>query len=316
MQPTTTDPGPHRRARFVLTILVSALCTATLSAAADELPFGMRTSHLNIVLTASSIEATENFYGGALGLEQLETWSMSSGSTMVRFLAGESEVKVIVWPEEKQKELRTGPRGAATARGIRLLALLLPASERSAMEDRFRKLGLPPVEYTDRPSQPVPYSFGMAWDADGNQIEIVFLDESKASPTTFKQAQIGLAVSDGKAMSTFLTDVLGLPLESANASPGSGATIWRHGLGVSQVKFWEVPRDTPTHVGSPYEMLGMSLVQFLVPDVDAVRSAVLARGGKIHTEPYRLGKGSTIMFVEGPDGVLFEFAGPLLDRLK
>ena len=69
-------------------------------------------------------------------------------------------------------------------------------------------------------------------------------------------------------------------------------------------------------VGGPFDKIGMNLVQFLVPDVDAVRKTVLERGGKIHTEPFALGKLATIMFVEGPDGILFEFAGPLLERFK
>jgi len=69
-------------------------------------------------------------------------------------------------------------------------------------------------------------------------------------------------------------------------------------------------------VGGPFDRKGMNLVQFLVPDVDAVRATVLERGGHIHTEPFALGKLATIMFVDGPDGILFEFAGPMLDRLK
>ena len=50
--------------------------------------------------------------------------------------------------------------------------------------------------------------------------------------------------------------------------------------------------------------------------IDAVRTTVLQRGGKIAREPFALGKLATIMFVEGPDGILFEFVGPMLERLK
>jgi predicted enzyme related to lactoylglutathione lyase len=64
------------------------------------------------------------------------------------------------------------------------------------------------------------------------------------------------------------------------------------------------------------EKIGMNLIQFIVPDVDAVRAEVVARGGKIHTEPFPLGQIATIMFVEGPDGILFEFAGPLAQRFR
>ena len=62
----------------------------------------------------------------------------------------------------------------------------------------------------------------------------------------------------------------------------SNERIRRYSVGVSQIKFWEGDASLPAHVGGPTELIGMSLVQFIVPDVDAVRSAVLDRGGKIH----------------------------------
>ena len=275
-------------------------------AADSRMPFGMSIDHLNLVISASDIEAVTDFYGEALGLEQLATWKMPSGSTMLRFLAGESEIKFIV----SGNELPSFEGGAADARGIRLLALLLPSSQRSGIETRFEKHGYGAVKYTERET----YTFGMAYDPDGNQVEIVFLDDSLPAQT-FKQAQIGLTVSDAGAMNSFLADVIGLEKVSAQKSPSSGAVIHRYAMGVSQIKFWEGRDGLPTHVGGPSEIVGMSLLQFLVPDVDAVREAVLERGGSIHTEPYALGKSTTIMFVEGPDGILFEFAGPLLPRL-
>jgi len=274
--------------------------------AADSTPFEMNVDHLNLVVSARDVDATIEFYGDALGLEQLATWKMPSGSTMLRFLAGESELKFIV----SGQELRTFEGGAADALGIRLLALLLPVSQRSGIEKRFAAHGYDAVSYTQRPT----YAFGMARDPDGNQVEIVFVDDS-ASAATFKQAQIGLTVSDAAAMNEFLADVIGLSKVSAEKSPSSGAVIHRYAMGVSQIKFWQGREGLPAHVGGPSEIIGMSLLQFLVPDVDAVRQAVVSRGGSIHTEPFALGTSSTIMFVDGPDGILFEFAGPMLARL-
>lgn len=286
------------------------LVSGGVQAADMELPFGMSVDHLNLVVTASEVDATVEFYGDALGLERPGDWKMPSGSTMLRFLAGDSELKFIVPPEE----LPAFEGSAGDARGIRLLALLLPASQQKRIEQRFEQHGYPAVKYTHRANAPIPYSFGMAWDPDGNQVEIVFLDDS-APADVFRQVQIGLTVSDAAAMNEFLADVIGLTKVSAQKSPSSGAVIHRYAMGVSQIKFWQGREGLPAHVGSPYEIQGMSLLQFIVPDVDIVRATVLERGGKIHTEPYALGKSTTIMFVEGPDGILFEFAGPLLPRL-
>jgi predicted enzyme related to lactoylglutathione lyase len=54
------------------------------------------------------------------------------------------------------------------------------------------------------------------------------------------------------------------------------------------------------------------MVQFVVSDVKAARDIIVARGGKIHTEPYVLGDLAIVMFVEGPDGILVEFGASLV----
>ena len=72
------------------------LVSGGVQAADTELPFGMSVDHLNLVVTASEVDATVEFYGDALGLERPGDWKMPSGSTMLRFLAGDSELKFIV----------------------------------------------------------------------------------------------------------------------------------------------------------------------------------------------------------------------------
>jgi predicted enzyme related to lactoylglutathione lyase len=121
---------------------------------------------------------------------------------------------------------------------------------------------------------------------------------------------MGCIVSDMAAMDNFLAKILG-------AKPFvTDDRIHRYDVGASQVKFWQVNGDLPAWVGGPMEKTGMNLIQFIVPDVDAVREEVVARGGKIAREPFPLGQLATIMFVEGPDGILFEFAGPLAARFR
>ena len=61
----------------------------------------------------------------------------------------------------------------------------------------------------------------------------------------------------------------------------------------------------------PLAHLGLSAIQLLVGDVDAARERIVKNGGSIHSEPFALGGIAKIMIVEGPDGVMFEIAGPL-----
>ena len=262
--------------------------------------------HLNLVFVASDANDVHKFYGEVLGLKRIADINLPGESVMIRYLGGESEIKFIVGGSKVPK--REG--GTQAARGIRLLAILLPLSDQDDLLSRWKAAGNEPPKFTEGQS-PAGYSYRytMLFDGDGNQVEIVFLGEG-APENKFKQIQIGLNVSDVPSMDKFLTDVLGLLPEVTEGE------IHRFGMGVSQVKYWQGRPELPALTGNPMGKLGMNLVQFLVPDVDAVRTSVLAKGGKIHTEPFPLGNLATIMFVEGPDGIIFEFAGPLLDRFK
>lgn len=300
---------------FISTALILAIAMVSGQASAEngDLPFGMRANHLNLVFSVTDPEKVHEFYGEILGLEPMPNIDFPGDPYMIRYLGGESEIKFIVTHQDLPKM----EGGTRTARGIRLLALLLPEEKSAGILERLEAAGLDSPEFTEGEGTQVVgdetvnygYRYGMVYDYDGNQIELVFLDD-RAPEEKFKQAQIGLSVSNMAAMDKFLTDILGLePVVTEGR-------IHRYGLGVSQVKFWEVPDDLPTWVGSPFEKVGFNLVQFIVPDVDAVRKTIVERGGTIHTEPFPLGQLATIMFVEGPDGILFEFAGPLLPRFR
>lgn len=289
-------------------IALSAIVIAGTSthAAENELPFGMTTNHLNLVLSVTDEAKVHEFYGEVLGLKRIANIPFPGNMHMVRYIGGESEIKFIV----TNQDLPTEGGGARNARGIRLMALFLPASEKAGIMEGLAAKGYEvPTFVTGSRSE-----YGMTYDAEGNQVELVFCAEG-TPPEKFKQFQIGLTVSDPKGMNTFLSSILGLKKVSEFTTP-DGIHVDYYGMGNSQVKFWSGPKELPVWVGGPMDQKGMNLVQFLVPDVDAVRAAVLERGGHIHTEPFALGKLATIMFVDGPDGILFEFAGPLLDRLK
>jgi len=285
---------------------VAVLCGVVVSTDAvraedQTLPFGMTTSHLNLVLSVGDADKVHEFYGEVLGLKRLSNIPLPGNLSMIRYLGGESEIKFIV----TNLDLPTEGGGADKACGIRLLALFLSADNKPGILKRLNEKGYVVPRFLGGGQS----EYGMTFDGEGNQVELVFYQKGTSSEQP-KKFQIGLTTSDAAGMTEFLGKVLGLPKVGEFDAPG-GIHVDYYGVGNSQVKFWSAPKGFPVWVGSPLERKGMNLVQFLVPDVDAVRTTILERGGHIHTEPFDLGGLATIMFVDGPDGILFEFAGPV-----
>lgn len=291
-----------KKMTLALAIVGAAIAAVPASAFAEDpvLPFGMLVKHLNLVLSVSSGEKTHEFYGEILGLERIPDIVFPGDLHMIRYMGGESEIKFIVTNQDLPKH----KGGAGKGRGIRLMAILLPTAKQAGVLERLKEHGHLEPEFTEGDG----YRYGMAYDHDGNQVEIVFVDEG--TEDTFKGFQIGLTVSDPAAMNAFLTDVLELK-RFTEFAPGDTKAIHRYQVGESVVKFWTQSEDLPAYVGTPTDAIGMNLVQFIVADVAAVRDTIVERGAKIHTGPINLGTVATVMFVEGPDGILFEFAGPI-----
>lgn len=275
-------------------------------AESSDLPFGMRTKHLNVVLSISDPDKAIEFYGEVLGLRRLFDLPLPGDPNMLRFMGGDTEVKLIHMGQPLPKA------GAElnSARGIRALVFFLPDSERESILRRIGEKGYPVPEIVEGEGN----RRGFTADADGNHVELVFLDDATA-PERFKEFQLALTVSDADEMTVFLRDIIGMKEEASELAP-EGPSQQVFSLGTTSLKYRAVDPELPALVGGPFERIGMCLVQFLVPDVEAVRTSVLERGGKIHTEPFALGRMATIMFVDGPDGILFEFAGPLLPRFR
>lgn len=286
-------------------ILLTAFCLliATASFAQEEKkPVGQRVDHLNLVFSVTNGEQVHAFYGGILGLQRIPDIDFPGDPYMIRYKGGATELKFIVTGDVTLPKMEGG---TGKARGIRLAAIFLPESTRPYILERLDNANLPKPMFTKQTNIQLNYSyhFGMVYDYDGNQIELVFLDEN-APAEKYEQVQIGCTVSDLKTMDAFMEDVIGaVPVTTKDR-------IHRFNIGKSQVKFWQNKDDIPAWVGGPMEKVGMNLIQFIVPSVEDVREEIIDRGGTIHTEPFPLGTLATIMFVEGPDGILFEFAGP------
>jgi catechol 2,3-dioxygenase-like lactoylglutathione lyase family enzyme len=220
-------------------------------------------------------------------------------------MSGSSEIHLIQAGPSSSKSKT--PDAAAS---IHLAAIFQPESERQEVTDRMMIKGYEIPEYNEGQG----YRAGLARDMDHNLIELVFIYDG-APQEFYKLNQIGLAVSNKDETSAFLRDILGMQAGEISPNP-SVSQIHNFTLGTSTIKYFEVTGDTPPHVGSPAEITGLAIVQCIVPDIHSVRSQIAERGGKVHTEPFALGISATIMIVEGPDGILFEFAGPLLERFR
>lgn len=286
-------------------ILLASFCVlfALASHADEEKPIGQRIDHLNLVFSVTNGEQVHAFYGGILALQRMPDIDFPGDPYMIRYKAGATEMKFIVTGDVTLPKMEGG---TGKARGIRLAALFLPESTREAVLERLENANLPKPIFTKQTNTQLNYTyyFGMVYDYDGNQIELVFLEDQAAPMEKYEQVQIGCTVSDLAKMDEFMEKVIGAKVVTTKER------IHRFNIGKSQVKFWQNKDELPTWVGGPMEKIGMNLIQFVVPDVGAVREEILARGGTIHTEPFPLGTIATIMFVEGPDGILFEFAGP------
>jgi len=265
-----------------------------------SLPFGLINNSLNIVYSATDIRKTEIFYGDILGLERIEDVKLPGNRTMLRYLVGKTELKFIVG---KNDHIKNGD-GLFDSRGIRQMTILLPMEKKEVIFKRMKAIGLSAPSLTMEKINTISFSRGLFNDYDGNHIEILFVNNDSLDFVIGK-THIGLGVSDMNAMGEFLDKILGFETVEGYGS------LRRYNMGLTQVKFWEVPISKPSITGMPDEILGMSMIQFVISDVIAARDIIASRGGKIHTEPYFVGDLAIIMIVEGPDGILVEFGAAL-----
>ncbi len=286
---------------LVLVFLVSGMAPAAEDATEA---LGMAVPHLNLVLAATDEAKCLKFYGEILGLKRIPNLHLPNNVEMIRYMGGKSEIKLIL----NNSDLPKSPGGVMDARGIRMMAILLPSSKRDGILERMEGSGLPRPEFSR--VEGAGFEWGLVSDLDGNVVEVVFIDEV-ASETVFDMFQIGLTVSDTEAMREFVGKVLGL--EELDPEPiGGGRTKYSFKVGTSVIKFWGAGEEVPAVVGDPFTGIGYRMVQFLVRDVAAVHETLVARGAKVARGPFPLGRMASLLFIEGPDGIYFEFAGPLI----
>jgi len=287
--------------RIAMMALLGAAVFAPSSAHAGEndIPLPMVYQHLNIVYSVSDADKANEFYGDILKLNRIRDLNFPGETYMIRYMAGTTEVKLIVTGED----LPSHPGGIDTALGIRWVTFNMPAGKKDAIVAGLKKHGYPLLKSNDPRGDAIATR-----DGDGNHVEIIF-HEGIPSDALKKQFEIGLTVSDLDAYRAFIKQVLGYR-ENEPLTLKDGEIEYSFQAGDTRLKLRSFDKELTTVSAPPFEEFGLNLVQHIVSDVPAVRELFIQRGGHIHTEPFQLGKLATIMFIDSPDGILYEFAGP------
>ena len=268
---------------------------------ADSIPFGLVEDHLNLVISASDETKTINFYGKVLGLNRISDIELPEKRKMIRYIAGESELKFII----RNKDSSLMESNFNNEIGIRQLTLFIPIERKQEIIDKVLKNNIKLPKFINSKIGSIDISKTLINDFDGNIIELVFLSD-ELDNYNFNTSEFQLNVTDAKITGSFLRSILGFKYIKNKENQD----IFK--IGKTLVKLNEVNGSSKKRVGLPGEIEGYSLVQFVVNDVIASRNQILMNGGKIHTEPYKIGDLAIIMFIESPDGILFEFGAALV----
>jgi len=238
------------------------------------------------------------FYGGALGLEQLQTFDVGGGTNVARFRAGNSEVKLT-----RRVPNRTYVPGAVdAATGLRLLTFFYP--DRESVVQRFAEAGydapeFTPVEGTDRLS-------ALVYDPDGHAVEIVIAPN--ASDELYDTIEVGLTVSDLDESRAFYRSFVGLeelpPRHDARFDTQKYS--FKHGTTIVSLRSFggELPADT-----------GTGGIQYVVTDVETIDRLAKARGVTID-QPLSELRGFSLrtIWLDDPDGITNYFAQTAASR--
>ncbi|PCJ58736.1 MAG: hypothetical protein COA73_09685 [Candidatus Hydrogenedentota bacterium] len=296
----------HLRTAMMILIGAVVFATSTLARAGEnDIPLPMVYQHLNMVYSVSDADKANEFYGDLLGLARIRDLNFPGKTYMIRYMGGTTEVKLIVTGED----LPSHPGGIDTALGVRWVTFNMPAEKKDSVVSKLKKYGYPILPSNDSRGDAIATR-----DGDDNHVEIIF-HKGVPSDALKKQFEIGLTVSDLEESRTFISTVLGYK-ENEPLTLKDGQIEISFQAGDTRLKLRSFDKELTSVTAPPFEEFGLNLVQHIVRDVPAVRELFIQRGGNIHTEPFQLGKLATIMFMDGPDGILYEFAGPPIAAKK
>ena len=266
-----------------------------LSIIKPNLLFGLVDDHLNLVFSSYSKNFVENFYGNILNLKRISNVELPENRLMIRYIAGESELKFIV--DKKHEYLINNKPNKFN--GIVKLTLYFPIENKDIILKKFKENQLEIFNYKENIINNISTVTIDLFDFEKNAIELVFIEE-EFDHYKYNYSKINVNVSDLTEADNYFNKILGLEkLEIQNEN------IYK--LGKTLIGVDKGIDLKNNYVGMPDEIVGMSLIQFVVKDIPFSRGEILKRGGEIYIEPYKIGDLAIIMFTQGPNGILFEF---------
>tara|TARA_B100000674_G_scaffold137404_1_gene107072 strand:- start:585 stop:1250 length:666 start_codon:yes stop_codon:yes gene_type:complete len=218
---------------------------------------------------------------------------------MIRYIAGESELKFIV----DKKNISLISEKPKKFNGISKLTLYFPIESKDKILSKFEENQLEIISYKENIINNKKSVEINLFDFEKNAIELVFIKE-EFKHYKYNYSKISVNVSDLNNADNYFNKILGLEkikLQNENIYK-MGKTL----IGVN--KNMNLKNN---YVGMPNEIIGMSLIQFVVKDIPFSRDEILKRGGEIYIEPFKIGDLAIIMFTQGPNGILFEFGAAI-----
>ena len=270
-----------------------------LSIIKPNLLFGSVDDHLNLVFSSYSKNFVENFYGNILNLKRISDVKLPENRLMIRYIAGESELKFIV----DKKNISLINDKPKKFNGIAKLTLYFPIESKDKILSKFKENQLEIISYKENIINNKKSVEINLFDFEKNAIELVFIKE-EFKHYKYNYSKISVNVSDLNNADNYFNKILGLEkikLQNENIYK-MGKTL----IGVN--KNMNLKNN---YVGMPNEIIGMSLIQFVVKDIPFSRDEILKRGGEIYIEPFKIGDLAIIMFTQGPNGILFEFGAAI-----
>ena len=264
-----------------------------------NLLFGLVDDHLNLVFSSYSKNFVENFYGNILNLKRISDVKLPENRLMIRYIAGESELKFIV----DKKNISLINDKPKKFNGIAKLTLYFPIESKDKILSKFKENQLEIISYKENIINNKKSVEINLFDFEKNAIELVFIKE-EFKYYKYNYSKISVNVSDLNNADNYFNKILGLEkikLQNENIYK-MGKTL----IGVN--KNMNLKNN---YVGMPNEIIGMSLIQFVVKDIPFSRDEILKRGGEIYIEPFKIGDLAIIMFTQGPNGILFEFGAAI-----
>ena len=138
---------------------------------ANSIPFGLVDDHLNLVISASDEAKTINFYGQVLGLKRISDIELPEKRKMIRYIAGESELKFII----SNEDFYSIDNSSKNEIGIRQLTLFIPIDRKKEIIDKILKNNIKSQKFIDSKIGSIHISKTLLNDFDGNLVELVFL---------------------------------------------------------------------------------------------------------------------------------------------